>query len=496
MLETVAPLGILICGAYLSYAAGRLELSRKKKHLAAYTAVFFFALALLSQFVLALQIWDGGPLTCVIGGKLLRMDALSVFLAATALLLGTMVCIYSIRYMEHDKGKEYYYALLLSMVAGIIGLGLATDLLVLYLFFELMAIPSFALVAFRRQEWMSIEAGMKYIVMSATGSALAYLGISLIYLQTGTLEFDKMAGLLTMSPLLMISAVFLIAGFGVKSAIVPLHTWLPDAHSVAPSGISAMLSGIIIGAGFFTLLRTLLVFTVMKAEIGGVLIAMALLTMTVGNLMAYVQFTHKKKVELKRILAYSSIAQMGYIILGVGVGLGYGIELGYVGGLFHMMTHAFMKALAFLCAGVIIHKVGSRYVDDMQGVGLSMKFTGFVFALSLLSLAGVPPLSGFMSELFVFASIIMAYNSMGGLSIAIAAVALLNTLLALGYYLPLIKKLYLGSDDKKINSLRDPSPSMLLAMAVLAALTIILGVCPEIGLSVIKPAVSILMGGG
>jgi proton-translocating NADH-quinone oxidoreductase chain N len=502
MMEAIAPLVVLVFGAYLAYAMGRIELVFKKKHLAAYTAIFFFVSATVIQLVLALQVWDSGPITSTIGGTLLRMDALSVLLAIITLVLGTAICIYSVKYMENDNGQEYYYTLLLLMVAGIIGIGLATDLLVLYLFFELMSIPSFALVAFRRHEWMAIEAGMKYIVMSAVGSALAFFGISLIYIQseTGTLVFNELAGHLTTHPVLQIATVFLIAGFGVKAAIVPLHTWLPDAHSVAPSSISAMLSGIIIGAGFFTLLRALLVFTVkgIALGVGEVLIVMALITMTVGNLMAFVQFTHQKKVELKRILAYSSVAQMGYIVLGIGVGLAYGVGLGYEGGLFHIMTHAFMKGLAWLCAGVIIQQLGPKYVDDMRGVGLSMKFTGFVFALSLLSLAGIPPLSGFMSEWMIFSSSIMTYSIIGLWGIAIAAIALINTLIALGYYLPIIKTMYLGAEKKKVSAARDPSWSMILAMAILAALTIALGIWPELGLKVVKPAVDVLMtiGGG
>jgi proton-translocating NADH-quinone oxidoreductase chain N len=501
MMEAIAPLVVLIFGAYLSYAMGRVELVFKKKHLAAYTAIFFFISATVIQLVLALQVWDSGPLTCTVGGTMLRMDALSVLLAIITLVLGTAICIYSVKYMENDNGQEYYYTLLLLMVAGIVGIGLATDLLVLYLFFELMSIPSFALVAFRRYEWMAIEAGMKYIVMSAVGSALAFFGISLIYIQTHTLVFNELAGHLTMHPVLQIATVFLIAGFGVKAAIVPLHTWLPDAHSVAPSSISAMLSGIIIGAGFFTLLRALLIFTVngIALGVGEVLIVMALITMTVGNLMAFVQFTHQKKVELKRILAYSSVAQMGYIILGIGVGLAYGSStgyLGYEGGLFHIMTHAFMKGLAFLCAGVIIHQLGTKYVDDMRGVGLSMKFTGFVFALSLLSLAGIPPLSGFMSEWMIFSSSIMTYSIIGLWGIAIAAIALINTLIALGYYLPIIKTMYLGAEKMKVSAARDPSWSMILAMGILATLTIVLGVWPELGLKVVEPAVKILMAGG
>jgi len=471
---------------------GRLEYRYSKKHLASYTALYFFIFALLAQIYFAFTVWNGAPLSYIIGGSTLQMDSLAVFLSIIALILGTIVCLYSIVYMAHDKGQEYYYTLLLLMVTGIIGIGLATDLLVLYLFFELMAIPSYALVTFRRHERMAIEAGMKYIIMSAVGSILAFFGISLIYLQTGTLSYSSMIGLLGNSFYYQCALVFLIIGFGVKAAIVPLHTWLPDAHSAAPSGISAMLSGIVIGAGFFTMLRTLLLFNAHSMPVGQILIVFALFTMTVGNLMAFVQLTHAK-ADLKRLLAYSSVAQMGYIVLGVGVGLAYGIRTGYEGGLFHIMTHAFMKGLAFLCAGAIIHQLGTRYVDDMKGLGFSMKVTGFALTLSLLSLAGIPPLSGFMSEWLVFSGSIMTFSMIGWWGIAIAAIALINALISLGYYLPVIRILYSTAENKKVRAVRDPSFAMMLAMGILAVLVIVLGIWPELGLRVIKPAVDSLM---
>jgi len=495
MFNPFLPLVFLFSGSFLAYAMGRAEQVYQKKYLAATTALLFFSIALILQILLALQIWDAGSLSFYIGDTLLRMDALSVFLGLIALSLGTIVCLYSVIYMAHDKGQEYYYPLLILMVAGIVGIGLATDFLVLYLFFELMSIPSYALVVFRRHEWMAIEAGMKYIVMGAVGSAFAFFGISLVYFQTGTLQFNDLVGMLSTTPILQAALLFLIIGFGVKAAIVPLHTWLPDAHSAAPSGISAMLSGIVIGAGFFTLLRSLLVFTGTGLAAGELLIILALITMSVGNLMAYSQLSHKQ-ADLKRILAYSSVAQMGYILLGVGVGLAYGIRVGYEGGLFHIMTHAFMKGLAFLCAGAIIHQLGTRYVDEMEGIGLSMKVTGFAFALSLLSLAGIPPLSGFMSEWMVFSGSIMTYGVIGFWGIAIAVIALLNALLSLGYYLPIIKTMYLPAERKGILKARDPSAVMLLAIGILAGLTIILGVWPELGLKAVKPAVDILVNLG
>jgi len=251
----------------------------------------------------------------------------------------------------------------------------------------------------------------------------------------------------------------------------------------------------VIGAGFFTMLRSLLVFTGTGLAVGELLIVIALLTMSVGNLMAFSQLWHKQS-DLKRILAYSSVAQMGYIILGIGVGLAYGIRVGFEGGLFHIMTHAFMKGLAFLCAGAIIHQLGTRYLDEMDGIGLSMKATGFAFTLSLLALAGVPPLSGFMSEWMVFSGGILTYGFIGLWGIAIAVIALLNALLSLGYYLPIIKTMYLPTNRKNISKAHDPSVIMILAIGILTGLTIILGVWPELGLQAVKPAVDILASFG
>jgi formate hydrogenlyase subunit 3/multisubunit Na+/H+ antiporter MnhD subunit len=187
---------------------------------------------------------------------------------------------------------------------------------------------------------------------------------------------------------------------------------------------------------------------------------------------------------------------MGYIILGIGVGFAYGIRVGFEGGLFHIMTHAFMKGLAFLCAGAIIHQLGTRYLDEMDGIGLSMKATGFAFTLSLLALAGVPPLSGFMSEWMVFSGGILTYGFIGLWGIAIAVIALLNALLSLGYYLPIIKTMYLPTNRKNISKAHDPSVIMILAICILTGLTIILGVWPELGLQAVKPAVDILASFG
>jgi proton-translocating NADH-quinone oxidoreductase chain N len=486
----IIPLLLLIFGAIIS-----LSLSRSGKGNNAVEGVVAFgfsATALSMAAYAAVEVWDTGEaLTFTLGASTLHFDALSALMSIVALSLLSAVSLYSAKYMAHDRGTDIYYALLLLMVAGIVGISMATDLLVLFVFFELMCIPSYALVAFRKDEWEAVEAGLKYIMMSAVGSVIALFGISLIYMEGGTLSYSGLAGILAGGATSKAAVLMLILGFGFKAALAPLHTWLPDAHSAAPSGISAMLSGIVIQAGFFALVRALLVFAGTEVGYGALLIVMALITMTVGNLMAYVQFAYQK-ADLKRILAYSSVAQMGYIVLGIGLGLEYGVRSGFEGGLFHIMTHAFMKGLAFLCAGAIIHELGTRDVKCMRGVGHSMRITGFCLAIALLSLAGAPPLSGFMSEWLVFRGAMDASPMIGSWSVAIIGIALFNTLLALGYYLPTIKSLYLRGKTKEVLMAKDPSPLMLAPIVALAAATIALGIWPELGLKVVKPAVDLL----
>jgi proton-translocating NADH-quinone oxidoreductase chain N len=493
MLLAIIPLLLLVAGAICSLAVGRNAPGSKDRSLNGIVAFGFSAMSLAVAVYAATEVWESGAMDFVLGGSVLQFDALAALMAVTALGLLSAVSLYSVKYMDEDKGTDLYYPLLLLMVAGIIGITMATDLVVLFAFFELMCVPSYALVAFRKEKWEAVEAGLKYIMMSAVGSVIALFGISLIYMEAGTLSYSGLVGVLDDGGASKAAVLMLIIGFGFKAALAPLHTWLPDAHSAAPSGISAMLSGIVIQAGLFTLMKALLVFAGTDLGYGALLAVMALITMSVGNVMAYVQFAYQK-ADLKRILAYSSVAQMGYIALGIGLGLEYGVRSGFEGGLFHIMTHAFMKGLAFLCAGAIIHQLGTRDVKCMRGIGHSMKVTGFCLAIALLSLAGAPPLSGFMSEWLVFRGAMDASPIIGSWSVAIIVIALVNTLLALGYYLPTIKSIYLAGKTKEVLNARDPSPYMLGPMVALATITVVLGIWPELGLQVVKPAVDLLLG--
>ena len=285
-MEVLLAIAILSGAALLAYVVGRLSRSRMLTGFIAFVAI-------AGSGYMVYQIWnvlqDGMPLGWPSAWAQTRLQSylvanyLGIFLAGTALLLAALVAVYSMRYMHRrDIGK--FYALLLLMTSGIVGVGFAGDLFTLYVLFEAMSIASFVLVAFEREEWEPIEAGVKYLVISTVGSLLALLGISIVFSWTGTLDLAALPSLLEAqvgSAQLMAVVALIIVGFGVKAAIVPMHTWLPDAHSAAPSGISAMLSGIVIEAGLITMLRALIALG--TVNYGLLLVWLALVTMFVGR---------------------------------------------------------------------------------------------------------------------------------------------------------------------------------------------------------------------
>jgi proton-translocating NADH-quinone oxidoreductase chain N len=489
-MNAILPMAALLGGAYLSYAA--IRASPSKPHFGGIAATVFAVLSFLLTLWVALDVWDGVTVEFTIASSTLQADALGILLALVATGLLSMVSLYSVGYMKDDKGLESYYPLLLLMVAGIVGIGFSTDFFMLFVFFELMAISSYALVTFRKHKRDAAEAGVKYVILSAAGSAIALFGISMIYGQTGTLGISASLSAISGSAFSMVAVMMLIIGFGVKAAIVPLHTWLPDAHSAAPSGISAILSGIVIQAGFIALFKCLLAFGNSGISIGVLLIGFALITMTLGNMLAFAQ-AYIRQGDLKRVLAYSSIAQMGYIILGIGLWMQYGTEMGLQGGLFHIMTHAFMKGLAFLCAGLIIYRLGTRQLSEMRGIGHLMPLTAFCFTIAVLSLAGAPPLSGFMSEWMIFKAGIDATTAIGYWGILITLVAVLNSILSMGYYLPMVRTFFLKPKGK-VPTLKPAPKLMMVPILVLTAITIILGIWPELGLKAIAPILQLLGG--
>lgn len=442
-----------------------------------------FGVALYAWYLVYREVQAaGGMLTLKVEAlpiaSTLQIDMLSMFMAFAFLIVGFTASFFSMRYMEHDSGHAQYYALLLAMVAGMVGVVFAGDFFTLFFFWELMALTSYVLVAFRKHLWEPVEAGFKYLIMSSAGSALILLAIALIYGITGTTNFAQIASLMVAGQLAQVKTwlylimAIIIAGFGIKASIVPLHTWLPDAHPAAPTPISAMLSGVVIKTGVYAIIRMLGI-VVHPVSVDWTVVAMVLaffaaLTMTVGNVMALLQ------EDVKRLLAFSSIAHIGYIMVGVSVGLLGGTVglFGFTSSLLHVLNHAIMKGLAFLTVGAFIHAAGTRSLSELVGIGHRMRPMAVILTIAILALAGIPPLNGFVSELFLVLATVNA-----GLYVLVA-VMLANILIGFGYYLRLLYIMVWQAPRPELAKVGGTSWLMLIPTGILAALCILIGVYP------------------
>ncbi len=452
---------------------------------------FVVAVMLLTLVIVASMapdIWGGkAPVIYKLGGWSppwginLSIDGLNLLVALIIASVGSLVAIYSVVYMERDNGLDKYYILLLLVIVGCMGVALTGDIFNLYVFFEIMSISSYALVAFRRN-WDSVEAGIKYMIIGSLGTAFILLSIALMYGLVGSLNIADLAGKMTIigdiQPLPMIVPLMLtlfIVGFGIKIAMVPMHAWLPDAYQAAPSAISALLSGATATVGLYAMLRISYVLFGAVA-IGTIFIILGLITMVVGGLMALVQR------DLKRLLAYSCISQMGYVLLGVGFATAAGIQ----GGLFHLLNNAIYKVLLFMCAGAIIYRVETSDMDKLGGLGKNMPITATLFVIGALAISGMPPLNGFASKWTIYVAGMEAGQPI------CTAIAIIMSALTLAYFLKAINLMFLGQRPEHLREVKEAPMLMLFPMLMLAVLCVVFGILPGLGIDIVGPAQSAL----
>ena len=429
------------------------------------------------------RIWGGEVIVYKLGGWsppwgiVLAVDGLNLLIALIVAGVSSLVAIYSLVYMRRDTRIDLYCALLMLVTAGAMGITLTGDLFNLYVFFEIMSISSYVLVAFRRK-WDSIEAGIKYMIIGSLGTSLILLGIALLYGMVGSLTIADLAqklGQIAPSDV-VVPLALLVTGFGIKIAMIPLHAWAPDAYQAAPSSISALLAGATTTAGLYAMIRV--VYVMFGAfGIGTIFAIFGLVTMVLGALMALTQR------DLKRLLAYSGISQMGYILLGVG----FGTALGFQGSLFHLLNNAIFKALLFMCAGAILYRVGTTNLDELGGLGKNMPITAGLFAIGALAISGVPPLNGFASKWTIYIAGIEAGKAVFSL------IAIIMSVLTLAYFLKAINSIFLGQRPKRLQDVKEAPLTMLFPMMLLAVLCIVLGVLPSLGINLVAPAQGALM---
>jgi formate hydrogenlyase subunit 3/multisubunit Na+/H+ antiporter MnhD subunit len=308
---------------------------------------------------------------------------------------------------------------------------------------------------------------------------------------TGTTNLAQIRSSAVHSPLLAAAGALFLIGFGVKAALVPLHTWLPDAHSQAPSGISAMLSGVVIEAGLVALLKVISALFMVTPAWPALLMGCGAVNMLVGNLMAL------RQTQVKRLLAYSSVAQMGYILLGLGITFYNGTADGAQGAFFHLFNHAIMKGLAFLAAGAILHSLSVAHGDhapltigDLGGAARRYPLAALSLSLAVLGLGGLPPLAGFMSKWQIFVAGFQAHNAWIDGLVVFAA---LNSVLSLAYYAPLINAMYRLKPSPRVEKGSRMPVLIGVPLVLLTVALIVFGVWPSLAAGLTAPASQALL---
>ena len=398
-----------------------------------------------------------------------RVDMLGFVLALIAALVWFLSIVYSKVYMDHEGGGNRFYPFLLLSLGGCMGVFMTGDFFSLFVFFELMSLSSYVLVV-HEETAVAMAAGYKYLILTLIGGLALFFGIVIAYEISGNVNILP-DNFLFLEPNRLAFVAFLsfLVGFGMKMGVFPMHVWLPDAHPVAPSPASALLSGVMLKTGAYGLIRV--IYNVYGVEFiqdvgwNTILLVLAGITIFLGSAVAIAQ------TDIKRRLAYSSIGQMGYVLLGIALLT----EAGLTGTIFHIVSHAFMKSTLFLAAGAIIYKTGKRKISDLAGIGFQMPFTMGFFTIAALAMIGIPPLNGFISKL------ILAMGALDAGKPVFVFLLILSSLMNGIYYLPIIISAFFGVSESErtwAKPFTELKFSMLWPMGVLALGCIVFGLFP------------------
>lgn len=389
-----------------------------------------------------------------------------------------LVVLYSRAYMKHGEAGNRYYFFLFLMTGSLLGLATAHEFGNFYVFWELMTWTSYFLVI-HEQTQKALKAGLVYFLMCASGAYIMHFGILLLHAQTGSFEFATVAaqiGSIDASAGALAAFCFFV-GFAVKAGFVPLHSWLPLAHPEAPSSISAPLSGILTKAGIFGLVKVLYIIfgAATLARYAGTGLDLSLLITVLGCVtLMYGEVMALFQTELKRMLAYSTLAQIGEIA----AVLGLGTSLATSAALLHVSNHAVMKTLLFFAAGAFIMQSGRRQIEDLAGLGRKMPFTAGCYALATMAIMGLPPFSGFISKFLM----ITAAAATGRFDVA--ALLLIGSVIAAFYYLRIVRLLFFHPYNGP--EVKEAPASMLAAIGILAATIVLGGVLPGVQIDAVR----------
>ena len=410
-------------------------------------------------------------------------DTFGSLFAIAMLIVAIFTTVGSLNYMRKKSHPAVYFSLILLSTIGMVLIAYSTDLVMLFVAWELMSIPTYVLVGFMKKDPSSNEAALKYFLFGALSSAIIIYGISIAYGLAGSTNIgDVIQTFATidseMLPLALLAIGMFVAGFGFKMGLVPFHMWLPDTYEGAPPTISALLAAGTKKAGFAAALRVIVMGSIaLSLDWTFALGIIAVMTMTVGNIAAIMQ------KNLARVLAYSSIGHAGYILIGLAIAP-Y-TTIGIQGSLFHILNHAVMKGAAFIAVAGIITTLASSHLDKIKGLGRSMPITSLGLVISLLALAGVPPLNGFWSKLILFGAALDA-GPIAPWAPWLAIAGVLNSALSLAYYGWIIRKMYFEGETAK----RVKEPASVVAVMIFSIIFIVgIGVYPDPIIQFVETAV-------
>jgi multicomponent Na+:H+ antiporter subunit D len=499
-MNQLIPLFVVIplAGAFLIMILGRF-IGELNKYLASFILLILlvfsvYSLATTGNTLSLYKVGGWEPVDKVPVGIYMVMDGFTVIVLCIINIIGFLSAIYSISYMRRYTAGNYYYALFCLMVAGMNGVVLSGDLFNIFVFLEISVISAYALVAFGVEK-NELEASFKYQVLGGLASFLILFGIGFIYWKTKTLNIADIKQAFSTGydkKYYSFVQVLILSGFGLKAAIMPFHAWLPDAHSSAPSPISAMLSGVLIKAvGIYVIIRLFFNMFVLSEGMAIAITSLGTLSMVLGVFLAIGQW------DIKRLLAYHSISQMGYVVMSAGIGMiliTRGIKpgiasLAVAGAIYHLVNHAAFKGLLFLNAGAIEYSIGTRDLKEMGGLAKSMPATSATSFIASMSISGIPPFNGFFSKLMIIIACVMAgFYTLAVLAVIVSIITLASFLKFQRY------AFYNRKDYPKNPDIREVPFPMVFSMVVMSIICVLLSllVIPGIREAILTPAIDIL----
>ncbi len=462
--------------------------------------------ATFSAFVISLlllkEVMAVGEITYAFGGWaapigiVYVVDYLNGFVLVIIAFIAFMGAIYAKNSVEDeidDCKRVQFYAIFILFIVGMMGIVITGDIFNIYVFIEITSLAGYALIASGRKRG-ALLASYNYLILGSIGASFILIGIGYLYMVTGTLNMadlrDRLPALYD-STTVRAAFAFFTVGLSLKMALFPLHVWLPNAYSKSPSAVSGVMAATSTKVFAYVLIRFLFdVFSididVMKIPMGEILLAVSAVAILAGSILAMSQ------TNIKRMLAYSSVGQIGYIILGAAIAN----EISMSGSLLHILNHALMKGSLFLVVGIVVYKLGTENISDLSGLGRKMPFTMGAFTIGALSMIGVPLTVGFTSKWYL---VLGALKS--GLWLYVAVI-LVSSLLTTVYFWRIVEKIYFGEESSPVKKLQvagyapcEAPALMLIPTLILAGLCLFFGVAASIPAAITEKAAAMLLGG-